>query len=107
MNKLIQKHQENLIVCDDLLCDYTVPYSEQEDQKLEEYINTPCPSCGANLLTEEDYKLAVKLDKIIDRINKWFGWITIFMRKNKDTTVVKSKTIGIKVHEGIKITKEC
>jgi hypothetical protein len=33
----------------------------------------PCPKCGANLLTEGDYKAAEKLMKIADMANRILG----------------------------------
>ncbi len=45
------------IKCDH--CDYkdeTIPAGEYE-----QWLNKPCPKCGANLLTQEDYDLTIAL----------------------------------------------
>lgn len=47
------------IKCDNPLCDYrdeTVDYREYK-----EWINRPCPKCGANLLTKADYRAFKRL----------------------------------------------
>jgi hypothetical protein len=52
------------IKCDNPDCDYmdvTVPY---EDYK--EWVNKPCPKCGANLLTEEDFAGIELVQSLID-----------------------------------------
>jgi predicted RNA-binding Zn-ribbon protein involved in translation (DUF1610 family) len=42
-----------------------------------EWIDMPCPKCGANLLTEGDYEAAARLKAIVDKLNRvlgpWFG----------------------------------
>ena len=97
MRKLIEKHQESLVVCDNPECDYKYPYSEEEEKRLVSYINVPCPKCGENLLTLEDYIMHEKMMKTVNFLNKWFSWLTIFYSKSKE------KTISVHVHDGIKI----
>ena len=97
MRKLIERRQENLIVCDNPACDYKYHYNGTSDDLLLAFINVPCPKCGQNLLTPEDYLATRRLMKIVDRINKWFSWITIFLPKEKNAT------IEVNVHNGIKI----
>ncbi len=43
------------VKCDTKDCDFTVQFTEFE--QYEGYVNKPCPKCGANLLTEEDYEI--------------------------------------------------
>ena len=53
------------IKCD--ACDY-----KDEDVKFEDYkewLNKPCPKCGANLLTEKDLKNTKRLMKVAEFIN--------------------------------------
>jgi ssDNA-binding Zn-finger/Zn-ribbon topoisomerase 1 len=99
MRKLIEK-QESLIECDNEKCDFTVAYCEEEEKHLDLYINLPCPKCGENLLTMEDYLQHQKLMRVVNFINRWFSWITIFYsKKNLDN----GSTVSVHVHKGIKI----
>lgn len=57
---------EGGLKCDNPNCSYT------NDVKFEEYpnwINKPCPNCGENLLTEQDYINAESLRMTIELIN--------------------------------------
>lgn len=99
--KLIDAYQEILIQCDNPKCNYKVknitgdPFTD-----VSEYLNKPCPKCGKNLLTEEDYRTSLRLGKLVKWVNKWFSWLTyIFPAKNP-------RTIGVHVHKGINITEE-
>jgi len=103
MRKLIEFSQENLIECDN--CDFVIPNEDPKNPgNGKEYINIPCPKCGENLLTEKDYTDDLKFMRNLDRINKWFSWITVFpwfrnhKNQNEPVTVVK-------VHNGIKLKK--
>jgi hypothetical protein len=104
MRKLIEKHQDALIVCDNEKCDFTIPYSEEEEKYLDLFIDVPCPKCGENLLTEEDYIQHQKLLKVVNFINRWFSWITIFYSKKELDE--NGKTVLVQVHKGIKIEEE-
>ena len=79
MRKLIEKRQESSVICDNKECDFKVPYTD--DDNLLKYINVPCPKCGQNLLTVEDYIVHEKMIRSINFINRWFSWLTIFMSK--------------------------
>lgn len=99
MRKIIKLYQEDLIVCDTPTCTYKVknktgdPYIDTSS-----YINVHCPLCGENLLTEQDNLDALKFLKTVKRINKYFGWLSIFFG---------TKPVGqisyIHVHNGINI----
>lgn len=99
--EIISMESDILVQCDNPECDYTVPTSiENPDDCGEDYINKPCPKCGENLLTMEDYIQYVKLVKGIKWINKWFGWIYYLLpKKNKENPSVKEAH----VHKGIHI----
>lgn len=87
--KLIETRREISIQCDNESCDYVIPYSEEIENNSAAFINAPCPNCGENLLTEQDYLLEQKLIKTIDWINRWFSWLTIFSAgKTKERTKV-------------------
>lgn len=105
--KLIEHHQTHLIECDTPGCDYKIapPNTDDIPEKYKQkyldsvsatFIDHPCPRCGGNLLTMEDFLLSVKVMKKIDWINRWFSWLTYFLPRSK-------KTIEVKVHDGIKI----
>ena len=92
---------EHLVECDNPECDYKVKNptgSPFED--ISSFVNMPCPKCGENLLTKEDYLQSLKLLKAVIWLNKWFSWILFFSKKN-----IKSEIISVKCHNGIKIEK--
>ncbi len=66
------------IKCDH--CSYKDPSVKPEDY--ESYINKPCPMCGANLLTYDDYKRFKKMMGVINFINKIP--IPSFMKKDRE-----------------------
>lgn len=51
-----------------------------------EWLNKPCPECGANLLTEADMKTCLFMIGMADKINEYIGEV-------KDD----SKTVAIKI----------
>lgn len=101
MKNLIEVTQKNGIICDNPKCDFKIE-NETKDPKMDcsEYLNVGCPNCGENLLTEKDYLDYQRLLKIINWMNKWFSWLTIFTPKSKYT---KST---VKVHNGITFKQE-
>ncbi len=97
--KLIEVYQENLIECDNHLCNYVVK-NETGNINIdsEEYIDMPCPNCGENLLTYQDYKDYKKFVNLIKWTNKWLGWLSVFFG-----TETVGKRVDINVHDGIHI----
>ena len=53
--------------CDNPKCDYTDPTVEIKD--IEKWIDAPCPKCGENLLTKNDYFNAKMTIAAFDFIN--------------------------------------
>lgn len=98
MKKLIDITSESVVVCDNKDCDYTVPYKRKY---LILFLNIPCPKCGQNLLTEHDFLVHERMMRLMDFVNRWFSWLTIFMGKN--TT---RKTISVHYHDGVTTTEE-
>ena len=99
MKKLIHYNPDQLgrLVCDAPGCGY----KENEDRPLTaDLIGTKCPNCGASLLTQEDYILAMRVQAFIEWLNKWFGWLGS-ERASDDTTSVN---LRVKVHKKVKIT---
>lgn len=66
--------QEYTVVCDTDGCDYKVPNtSEDIITAMEAYIDKPCPSCGANLLTQEDFDFTKDLIELMDSLGEDVG----------------------------------
>lgn len=84
------------IKCDAKGCDYIIPI-EIKDTK--SYMGKPCPKCGADLLTEEDYErlLAVLTAAEAHNIKALLGGY----KHNPDETPV---TVRVETHKEIKIT---
>lgn len=98
--KLIEVSQEFIVECDNPSCDYKVENKEGTFTGMEsydEYLNKPCPKCGENLLTEEDYQTAKKLFEIVEFLNDVFP--------DEYKTSEPTGVIGVKVHKGIHFSK--
>ena len=59
------------IKCDAPGCDFKD--TSVQRRQYYEWINRPCPKCGANLLTEADYKLCCSIEAATALINAAFG----------------------------------
>lgn len=64
--KIVEITGEGGIQCDNSDCDYTISVNV-EDYK--DWVNKPCPKCGENLLTQEDFDMNLKVFKTIEFIN--------------------------------------
>jgi len=101
--KLIEVSQDILIQCDNTMCDYhIINETKNPNENIEQYLNKPCPKCGENLLTEEDYLVSMKVLKRINWWNRWFSWIMFFFPKSEN---VNGKDVSVKCHNGVKINK--
>lgn len=79
---LIEIEQESLVQCDSPGCNYSIPNSTgNPNERVDEYLNTPCPECGKNLLTIEDLHRYKKMLSIVNFLNRWFSWLNIFSSK--------------------------
>jgi hypothetical protein len=97
--KLIDLYQENLIICDNPKCDYLIPNPTGDpNAECKQYINMPCPKCGDNLLTEQDYVQSNNFMRKINFINKWFGWLSFITGTSLVTTGRPEKTIKASIH---------
>jgi predicted RNA-binding Zn-ribbon protein involved in translation (DUF1610 family) len=38
-------------------------------------LGTPCPKCGADMLTRSDFDKVERMWAWLDWLNKWFGWL--------------------------------
>lgn len=56
------------IKCDNSDCDYRDDEVQQDEYA--DYVNKPCPECGENLLTEEDYEAAIELTHTMDLLSE-------------------------------------
>jgi predicted RNA-binding Zn-ribbon protein involved in translation (DUF1610 family) len=59
--------------CDEPACAHVLP--EGHVTWGEHLIGYPCPRCGSNMLTREDYEASERLHRCVRWINKWFGWL--------------------------------
>jgi len=50
------------IKCDNPKCDYRDDSVNRDNYP--EYVDKPCPECGSNLLTKEDYEAVISLESI-------------------------------------------
>lgn len=91
---LIEIDQSKALKCDNPTCDYTLDNTSAFDDT--QWINKPCPKCGENLLTEEDYINYKRMMKAVKWINKWFSWITKFKNPKNDSR----ESIEVNVHKG-------
>lgn len=57
------------IKCDAEGCDYR---EDIQSEDYSEWVDRPCPDCGANLLTEADFKLIQALLDVTSAINEIF-----------------------------------
>jgi hypothetical protein len=58
---------ESGLKCDNPKCDWedkTISFKDYE-----KYIDSPCPKCGENILTQEDYNMAVLFHASVDLVN--------------------------------------
>jgi len=55
-----------------LLCDVCGHKEHYEEEMTRKFIGTPCPACGANMLTEADYKLGRRV-RFVLRIFEFLG----------------------------------
>lgn len=89
---LIEITQENAIVCDNPNCDYAIENIEKNKfTDVSVYVNKPCPKCGENLLTEKDYEIGLMIEKIINWLNRWFSWTTVFIKPSTDKVFMHTK----------------
>lgn len=97
IKKLIHynKNQAGNLDCDQ--CGYT----DCNQCFAPDLIGRKCPECGADMLSEKDYKDTVRLFKVLDWINKWFGWIG--SESPDQQQGYNSYKMSIKTHDG-KIT---
>ena len=79
------------IQCDNKNCDYEDDTVVVQDYK--DWLNKPCPCCGANLLTEKDYKLVLAIKRfenspLIQGLNK------LYDKLNKPKVIVEAEMNG-------------
>ena len=98
--KLIEIEQAYGIECDNPNCDYKVLNTSSIPDTSDTYLNQPCPECGKNLLTEDDYRRFLMFVKIVNWLNRWFSWLTIFSRKRN------ASEFEVKIHDGIHLKEE-
>lgn len=73
--------------CDNSDCDFKDMSIKVEEY--EQWLNKPCPKCGENLLTEDDYRNAQFLLEMVKVANK------IYPKRNDDDAVA---TMSVKMN---------
>lgn len=103
--KVIEMEENDTIECDNLECDYETLIPQE---LIETMIDKPCPKCGENLLTQEDYEdsreVVEAMKTMVDVINSMSEEELEEMTKdielpegvNKDDIV----SLGVKSHKG-------
>ncbi|SER27903.1 hypothetical protein SAMN05216548_11476 [Faunimonas pinastri] len=81
------------LVCDNSGCGYVAPH-----QKFGPHlIGTPCPECGSDLLTREDYNAAARMMRVVDWINRWFGWLGNVDQKSGHRVEVQARARSVSI----------
>lgn len=79
---LINHTQENVAECK---CGFVVP--SEKGIAVKNLLGVPCPKCSTVLVTAEEYRSYIKTIKIINFINKWFGWLSIFKGREQKARI--------------------
>jgi hypothetical protein len=105
---------ESGLKCDNPKCDWedrTIPHSDYE-----KCIDKPCPKCGENILTKEDYSNAKLFHSVVDLVNSLseeelevinfesLGDLSIFSAEDKlkiEQNLDKELTVEVSTHKGI------
>ena len=103
--------------CDNETCDYEDPTAKVEEYK--DYIDKPCPKCGENLLTQEDYDntmAVIELTKMFNNMSEdFFKDLTDlpeekkadankqFCEENDLPIGTERVTMKLKIHKGVHI----
>lgn len=69
------------IKCDNPKCDFVDKSVKFEDYK--DWLNKPCPKCGSNLLTQEDYNNTKILIEVTNAVNNLFGDVSDDLPKSR------------------------
>lgn len=89
------------IKCDNPNCDYVDPNVSVDQYP--QYVNRPCPKCGANLLTEQDYQVVqilLKAQRVLSKIpfgNK--GKTSQFRIQTNGTGAINVEQVGDEVNQ--------
>ncbi|MGM0183408.1 hypothetical protein IGK74_002373 [Enterococcus sp. AZ150] len=85
MSKQYVSYNIKGIKCD--ACDFKDMSIEVE--KYPEWLNKPCPKCGANLLTQEDLDSVNRMIAAVDMTNKLLESLNVEIPDNSEETRVK------------------
>jgi hypothetical protein len=109
------------IKCDNPKCDYSDNTVKQSEYLA--WVNRPCPKCGENLLTEEDYHMTLVMHNAVDFMNALsLEEIIEISKLAKENDVFNSDvfadakgkehlesdglvSISLNIHDGIKATE--
>lgn len=83
------RSQAGKLHCD--ACGYDLPHVQAFTPAL---VGTECPACLENMLTQEDYDKTDRMFRLLDWINKWFGWLGA----TREVAEEKGQTLSVKIH---------
>lgn len=93
-------------MCDNTACDYK---AEVKQTELEGWINKPCPKCGENLLTPEDYINGVSVQMSAALLNAMseedLMQFADILKGEKKVSTNEKTLLQIDTHNGITITQ--
>ena len=93
----------NGLKCDNPECDWKDETIKSDD--MEKYLNAPCPKCGENILTEQDYKNTKLVLSMVDFINN-LTEEEFELLSDKEIENPKQKVImHINTHKEIKVER--
>jgi hypothetical protein len=98
--QLVEEFRIFGIKCDTEHCNYHDDEVKFEDYP--KYINSKCPVCGSNLLTQQDYNKCLKMYKAVEiankihNVTKWFNpkhYYRLITGKKKETVTLRQSEI--------------
>lgn len=96
------------IKCDAPGCGYSDPNIPRHGEDYADYLNAPCPKCGASLLTEADLKLVQRITagtNLLNRIGKALGLKSQRGKRSADDQIIPLSMHGdgsLTVHPMVK-----
>ncbi len=73
--------------CDNPECGHDL--QEGEVTWGEHLIGYPCPECGHNMLTREDFEASERFHRAVVWVNYWFGWLGSDDPKDYSAVIVR------------------
>lgn len=96
--------------CDNSSCNWEDPTIKNEE--LASYVNTPCPKCGENVLTQEDYQNVLHLYTMIGYVNSLSieeldELVKQTIKIERDPILDKLKGLDVNPKQSVIVTFDC